>query len=59
MDRIITYFQENPLFFWTLAVLAAAMAVLGVLLIVRTVRHGNRPQPDSPQKDTDDETSRL
>ena len=35
MDRLIEYFQQFPLFFWALAALAAAMAVLGVLLIVR------------------------
>ena len=35
MDRLIEYFQQFPLFFWALAALAAAMAVLGVLLIAR------------------------
>ena len=35
MDRLIEYFQQFPLFFWALPALAAAMAVLGVLLIVR------------------------
>ena len=31
MDRLIEYFQQFPLFFWALAALAAAMAVLVLL----------------------------
>ena len=57
MDRLITYFQENPLFFWTLVVLAAAMAVLGVLLIVRAVRH-RAPQTEEEQEGVVDETKK-
>lgn len=57
MDRLITYFQENPLFFWTLVVLAAAMAVLGVLLIVRAVRH-RAPQTEEEQEGVDETKKR-
>ena len=35
MDKFVEYFQQFPFFFWALVILVAAIAVLGILQLVR------------------------